>query len=301
MSELNNHPVVSIAIPSYNHADYIQKSIQSIIDQDYKNVELIIIDDGSKDNSVEIIKSMIPECQDRFLRFEFRHRPNKGLCATLNEALEWCQGEYFSPIASDDIALPHKTSFLISKILNTEYSAVFGSIQSFGNDDTIIKSPDNFEYKFSDLLMHKFIPSAPAALIKTQDIRDLGGYYENLPIEDWAMWLNLTYNGKKLISYNEVVCLYRIHDNNTVNDDDLMYTARKQIIDLYSGHPLYESAVKKNLYLKARYKASTKVIEPIYLLWQSKYFNKDGAFVLLKAITPNKLINLKRKTTKKIK
>lgn len=84
-------PLVSIVIPCYNHEKYVQESIQSVIEQDYDNIELIIIDDGSSDNSVTKIKEMIQVCQKRFKRFEFRHRPNKGLCATLNEALAWCE------------------------------------------------------------------------------------------------------------------------------------------------------------------------------------------------------------------
>ena len=104
----SNQPLVSVAIPCYNHERFVQDSIQSIIDQTYQNIELIIIDDGSRDGSVEKIKEMIPACQERFVRFEFRHRPNKGLSATLNEALEWCEGKYFSALASDDIVLKNK-------------------------------------------------------------------------------------------------------------------------------------------------------------------------------------------------
>ncbi|MCD6061882.1 MAG: glycosyl transferase family 2, partial [Moraxellaceae bacterium] len=102
-------PLVSVALPCYNHERYVQQCIQSIIDQDYPNLELILIDDGSRDGSVEKMRAMLPACEARFTRFEFRARPNVGLAATLNEMLEWCQGEYFSAVASDDAMLPHKT------------------------------------------------------------------------------------------------------------------------------------------------------------------------------------------------
>ena len=105
--------MVSVVIPCYNHENFVQDSIQSVIDQTYQNIELIIIDDGSKDGSVEKIQEMIPACQERFIRFEFRHRLNKGLSATLNEALEWCQGIYYSAIASDDMMLPEKTKLQV--------------------------------------------------------------------------------------------------------------------------------------------------------------------------------------------
>lgn len=113
------NPLVTIVIPSYNHSKYVINSIQSIIDQDYDNIELLVIDDGSTDNSVEVISNFI-ECNkisDRFYRFKFIHRENKGLCATLNEGLKWSNGLYFSPFASDDIALPYKISYLVEKYI----------------------------------------------------------------------------------------------------------------------------------------------------------------------------------------
>ena len=76
--ENDNQLLVSVVIPCYNHEKFIQDCIQSVIDQTYQNIELIIIDDGSKDSSVEIIEKMLPACEQRFVRFEFRNRPNKG-------------------------------------------------------------------------------------------------------------------------------------------------------------------------------------------------------------------------------
>ena len=119
-------PLVSIVIPCYNHAQFVQETVQSVIDQDYENIELIIIDDGSKDNSVEVIQEMIPACEERFVRFEFRYRPNKGLCATLNEALEWCEGEYFSPTASDDILKQNKISTQLAIMLSKKEQKIIG-------------------------------------------------------------------------------------------------------------------------------------------------------------------------------
>ena len=72
MTSMTTTPLVTIAIPCYNHEQYVQDSIQSIIDQSYSNIELIIIDDGSKDNSVLKIQELISICTNRFSRFEFR-------------------------------------------------------------------------------------------------------------------------------------------------------------------------------------------------------------------------------------
>ena len=72
-------PLVTICIPSFNHARYVKKTILSVIDQNYKNIELIVIDDGSKDNSVNIIKSIEKKCIKRFRRFKLIQQKNIGV------------------------------------------------------------------------------------------------------------------------------------------------------------------------------------------------------------------------------
>ncbi|HCJ6708059.1 TPA: glycosyltransferase family 2 protein, partial [Acinetobacter baumannii] len=139
----NEQPLVSIIIPCYNHANFVQDCIQSVIAQTYQNIELIIIDDGSKDETVEKIQKLVTQCTERFVKFEFRHRPNKGLSATLNEALEWCQGEYFSAIASDDMMLNDKIEIQIDFLKNSIDSTivgVFGGYNLIDDTNAIIKT-----------------------------------------------------------------------------------------------------------------------------------------------------------------
>lgn len=297
----SSQPLVSIVIPCYNHEQFVQDSIQSIIDQDYKNIELIIIDDGSEDSSVLQIKKMIIACRQRFVRFEFRVRPNKGLSATLNEALEWANGEYFSPLASDDIALPHKTRFLVDKIYNSKYVAVFGNVKQIGNTVGVEEKLEQNEHTFKDLFMQKMLPAAPAALMKTQEIINIGGYLEGIKLEDWYMWLKLTEKSKRIISFNEVVCLYRMHDTNTINDINHMHLAREQVIQIYSKSTMYREAFRRNLIVKARHTATDSILEPIVLLLKAKYINKDSTFILLKVLTPKILIKTNRKMRKRYK
>ena len=86
-----NIPLVSVVVPCYNHEKYVKETIESIVNQTYKNIELIVIDDGSKDNSVKVIQ----ELADKY-GFTFIHRPNKGLSATLNEGIRLSKGKYFN-------------------------------------------------------------------------------------------------------------------------------------------------------------------------------------------------------------
>lgn len=241
----NNNPLVTAMIPSYNHAKYIKEAIQSIIDQDYKNIEFIIIDDGSSDNSVEIIKSMIPECEKRFKRFEFRSRENKGVSATLNEAIEWSKGKYFSPLASDDMAMPNKTSYLVDKLEKSGHKAAFGSVTDMMNGKLIFgEKSQKTIYKFYDLFLLKKLIYSTACLININSLKKSGLYNENIAVEDFYMWLKLTEDGSNLICYPKVLAKYRTHANNTVKHLDIMYQNLLNIINLYKLNPFYNEALR---------------------------------------------------------
>lgn len=245
--------LVSIIIPCYNHERFVQDSIQSIIDQSYENIELIIIDDGSKDASVEKIQELVPVCEKRFTRFEFRHRLNKGLCATLNEALEWSQGEYFSSLASDDMILKDKiklqTNFLNQ---NENCVAVFGGISVIDNNSNFVKNRVKKEkkYSFNQILLSKHHLPASTQLIRSKALKKIGGYDVNVKVEDWYMWLLLAQEGT--LCYLPIIfAKYRLHDNNTHMQTTLMYDSRMLILNRYRDHILFNKAKMRVLWINA--------------------------------------------------
>lgn len=288
-------PLVSIVIPCYNHAQFVQETIQSVIDQDYENIELIIIDDGSKDNSVEVIQEMIPACEERFVRFEFRYRPNKGLCATLNEALEWCEGEYFSALASDDIALKHKVSFLVNKMESDCCDAAFGVLRGLSEGKQAVRTVNKIiNHSFDELVFQINIPSAPAAMVKISALREVGGYNENLWIEDWYMWLLLASKNYKLVTYPEVLTLYRRHESNMTNNLEKMHIGRMEILKEFSCHPLASSAINKEYLYEARRSAYKYPFRSLQFLIKYKRVDFKVLFVFLKILTPAFIIDIKR-------
>lgn len=238
-------PLVSVVVPCYNHENYVQDCIKSIIDQDYENIELIIIDDGSSDGSVDKIKELIPECEKRFTRFEFRTRPNKGLCATLNEAISWCQGEFYSAIASDDMMLPGKTSLQVNFFKeHPECDALFGGMYFVDHNGEVLRKRKgvNGTISFEDILLMKASLGAPTQMLRLNKLKAAGPYPEGQYIEDWYMWLVMSHGGNVICSMEQPLVYYRRHESNISSKVDSMNSARMAIINNFRDHPLYPKA-----------------------------------------------------------
>ena len=248
----NSLPLVSVVIPSYNHQDFVQYTIQSVLDQDYENIELIIIDDGSSDNSVEKIREMVKNCEKRFKRFEFISRANKGLCRTLNEALEWCNGEFFSIVASDDIWLPYKTTMQVELFLDPRYenvAVISGEMIEVDikgkriSNDTIFTPPDISFYDFKNVYYGKARILAPTAMIKMKCFKETEGYKDDVIIEDFYMWLAITKLGYNIMSINKKFAKYRIHNGNTFSNIEKMHQAKINILKHFSPNQMVFSEV----------------------------------------------------------
>lgn len=241
-------PLVSVVIPCYNHENFVKDCIQSVIDQTYENIELIIIDDGSKDNSVEKIQEMISTCKERFFRFEFRHRPNKGLSATLNEALEWCQGVYYSAIASDDIIYAEKISIQVEYLeKDLKLLAVFGGVEIIDNNNTFIRSaiPSNKNLIFKNIFLSNYTIFACTQLIRLNAVKKLGNapYPSHIIMEDIYMWLKLSEKGcLKNLPY--IFAKYRVHDSNTMKKIELINQEKLNIINEFSYSKYYDRAIR---------------------------------------------------------
>lgn len=239
-------PLVSIVIACYNHEQFVQDSIQSVIDQTYTNIELIIIDDGSTDNSIIQIQQMVECCKKRFARFEFRSRPNKGLSATLNEALEWCQGKYYSPFASDDLMIKDKTEIQVNFLENNIASVVvFGGVIMIDDNGTFLtKILGKYrQYTFKEIIMHEHDLPAPTQMIRLDIIKEIGGYNSSLLIEDWYMWLRLSQEGE-VFYIREVFALYRQHNNNVSHNLKEMHKGRFEVLKCFKDHSYYDNAIK---------------------------------------------------------
>lgn len=234
--------LVSVVVPCYNHEKYVKETIESIINQTYKNIELIVIDDGSKDGSVKVIQ----ELADRY-GFTFIHRPNKGLSATLNEGIKLSKGKYFSAIASDDILMLEKIEKQVEFMeSNPEYGMCYGKIVYFEDSikNTSEYSNSNKQgWVFDDLLNYGCFIPAPSTFMRKEVFETVGEYDENLWIEDWDMWLRISQ--KYQVGYiDEYLAYYRKHDTNISSQSLKMYKAEKQILEKYKDYENFDNVIK---------------------------------------------------------
>ena len=242
--ELMNEPKVSVIVASYNHADFIIDCLDSIVSQTYRNIELIIIDDGSTDDSVSRI--------DRFVKLhvnfnvKFIARENVGLCNTLNEGLMLANGEFVVPFASDDVMKNNRLAVQVDYLTkNAAAIGCFSGVILIDENNKKIGSYGNQpgRYRFDDIFLMTSSLPAPTAMIRSTKISDVGGYDPDVKIEDLYMWLKLTANGGTLDNIGGFLTYYRQHGKNFSHNREILCQEAKKVLDLYVGHGLYPRAV----------------------------------------------------------
>ncbi|MDR1371567.1 MAG: glycosyltransferase [Dysgonamonadaceae bacterium] len=220
-------PLVSIIVPCYNHDKYIEECILSIVNQTYKNIELIVVDDGSSDRSPEILKRL----QKQF-GFALFIQQNRGISKTLNWAIrEHSRGKYIAGCASDDYLLTDRIEKQVAYMENNPDTAmVCGKVHVVNKDSNTVeglhiidevKNPVE-DLKFESLIERNCIP-AMTVMIRRTVWEECGGYNEQTPIEDLDMWLKIAYNHR--IGYiDDYFACYRWHGENvTANTLKMAY------------------------------------------------------------------------------
>jgi alpha-1,3-rhamnosyltransferase len=209
---------ISVLVPSYNHAPFVERTLRSIFSQTLKPKKLLIIDDGSNDDSVEIIRRVLPECP---FPAEFVFRENRGLCATLNEGFNKTDGEFFAYLGSDDVWLPtflEQQIALLSKRPNA--ALAFSHAYLINEQDQIIDCTNNWtNFADGDVLQHLLrgqVFSSPGVVYRRKFLEKYG-WNENSILEDYELYLKLSADGE--FARNEkVLSGWRQHGSNVSGD-----------------------------------------------------------------------------------
>ena len=290
INKSENQPLVSVIVPSYNHERFIIECIESIVNQTYKNIELTVIDDGSKENSPKILK----ELQTKY-GFNLVFQENHGIAYTLNRGInEFSKGKYITFCASDDFWLLDKVEKQVEFMENhIEYPMCYGKTHYIDGNSNIIKKYDiiNNSLKggriFEDIFTFKIHP--PVNYMFRREIFDIVGRYdEKNNAEDY--YLNLKISSKFSIGYiNEYLSFYRYTESSTKLDGfEKIANAHLLSIEGFQYHPLYSKAKKivyltifiiYSMYSKHKIKAVENLFKSIYF-----YSNKDFWYSVIKLI-----------------
>ena len=228
-------PLVTIVVISYNQSKYIKENLDSIKAQTYLNIELIIADDASPDNSVEVFESWLND--NSYTAKKNFHQKNTGLATVLNECIELAKGKYIKLIAADDFLHPEAIENCVLKLeeLGDEYGMVFTDTYAIDDNSKVIADIANYnDLGNVDPLIfkHELIKgnriAALTVLMKLDVVKKTGKYDSNFIVEDYYRWLKISRD--YLIAYvPKKLAYYRQHTNNIsktkadrIDQEDLM-------------------------------------------------------------------------------
>ncbi len=252
-------PLISVCIPAYNHENYIAGTIRSIMAQTYQNIELLVIDDGSKDKTFQIMQNLKPECEKRFANVIFETQQNQGTCITLSRMLDLSRGEYIYIIASDDMSKPQAISkeyaFLSqnpdyalctgdsefidenSKIcywdkerrtVYTAREAAYKTFAAFAQAKTGIDFSSEQFGSYDSLTKVNYIPNG--YLVRKSIFNKIGHFTPEAPLEDHWMMLQIS-KYAKMKYLDEVLFSYRWHSTNSIKQSDRMKRIGRQTME----------------------------------------------------------------------
>lgn len=212
-------PKVSVVIPTYNRAKYICETIDSVLNQTFQDFEIIIVNDGSSDNTESLVLEYIRKYPNRM---KYVYQQNKGEAAARNTGIMKSDGEYIAFLDSDDIWLEQKLEKQIDYVKKTDTDLVYCSMFIMENGVIDYKKikPANPAFTFLDLLLGGKSITTPTVLVKKRCIQKVEPFDETLKLAcDYEMWLRFSLKYK--ISFiDESLAIYRIHSSQLSSDDN---------------------------------------------------------------------------------
>ncbi len=265
ITEYNDNFLVSVVVVTYNSAKYILETLESIKNQTYEKIELIITDDNSQDKTLEICTKWINANQSIFVRCKIiRSSVNTGIPANCNRGLNNAHGRWLKFVAGDDVLHKDCVKNIVDYVtFNPDCSILSFSIQFFEQELKEDKFgirilPENYvffysritsEQQYNILLRRDYVWSSGMALRRSAIIQ-VGGFDEKYRwIEDWPILLKLSKAGFKIYGSNKLAVYYRRHNTSVLHDPinkiytDFYIKARPFYKDyLYPEIPILERA-----------------------------------------------------------
>ncbi len=223
------HDAVSVVIPLYNHSRYIEEALESVLAQTSPALEIIVVDDGSTDDSAILAEAVARRYPDSMVIWS---QPNQGAHAALNAGIARARGEYIAILNSDDAWHPERLRQCSETIGNA--AAVATAIEFFDSagaciNDAWYREARSFFDTYDDLplalINGNFIMTTSNLFARRAAIMDVGGFSNLRYAHDLDLFLNLIANGGELKLLDSALLRYRRHDANTISEDVLSMKA----------------------------------------------------------------------------
>ncbi|MBU2634761.1 MAG: glycosyltransferase, partial [Nanoarchaeota archaeon] len=245
---------ITIVTPSYNQALFLEKTILSVLNQNYPNLEYIIIDGGSTDGSIEIIKKY-----EKYLSYWVSEK-DEGQADAINKGFKMATGELVAWQNSDDIYLPEAFERMVSEYKKQpDYDIYFGNIYLIDAYDKIIREMQFHPFSVSHLIYYDWNLSSQAVFWKRK-IFEKVGYLQNLNVSfDWEWFIRLGKKRLKFFFIHEFIGAYRIHKESKlslIRDRD---SIQREILKNYGINYISENQFRKRHRIRRSYYRGIKL------------------------------------------
>lgn len=262
LKEGEKWPYVSVIVPCYNYALYVGDAIRSILSQNYPEFELIVVDDGSVDDSAEVIEKALSGWKEYpgVSRVEFIRQPNQGVSAAVNSGLKSALGKYVATFDADDLMPQGRLRLQVQHMEGNPEVGCVGGI-AVRIDETGKKLPKKNKdrnikrYSFDAALESALVVGGGMALFRKEALDRVGGYDPEIKIQDFQITLKVAASDFFIDVLPDVVTYYRKHEGSLSSNYKMELKYGMEVIDEYKFNPNYEKARVK-LIVKALRMAS---------------------------------------------
>ena len=236
-------PLVSVAIPAYNHAPFLQQCLDSVRAQTYPHLELVVVDDGSTDATLALAEQFAAQHSSRFAKLTIITQDNQGVSAASNRAIAACSGEWVHLLGSDDVLYPEKIARQQQALIawqEPQVALLYSDVNVIDSAGQIISSatrkrpasgPDYAAYRW--LISHNYIAN-PTVALRRAAFLDSGGFDTNSRLEDLDAWLRLAVN-YAVARVPGVYAGYRRHASNASLQHLMMFEATWRILGNFAA------------------------------------------------------------------
>ena len=203
-------PLISVVVPCYNQAQYLDECLQSVLNQTYQDWECIIVNDGSPDHTEEIAKNWV----EKDARFRYLSKENGGLSSARNAGIEIAKGEWILPLDADD-KIGERYLELAEKEFENDYTVIYCEAELFGNEIGKWHLP---EFSLENLAKKNCIFCS--AFYKKEDWKKVNGYDINMiyGLEDYEFWISLLKNKNTVKKLPQTLFYYRVKENSMLTN-----------------------------------------------------------------------------------